>query len=91
MRVEVLEHRRRVLGIDHPDTIRAAANLAVTYRSQGRLEEAINLTVLAVELGMRVLGRQHPHTQHFVRVLLQNYADLGISNEAGGTKALLQS
>ena len=43
--VEVLEQRRRVLGMDHPDTIMAAANLAATYRAQGRYGEAEKLEV----------------------------------------------
>jgi hypothetical protein len=31
LKVEALEKDRRVLGIDHLDTVVAAANLAVTY------------------------------------------------------------
>jgi hypothetical protein len=41
----VLEIRKRVLGDEHPDTLTAIANLALTYGDQGRLKEAEELEV----------------------------------------------
>ena len=31
LEIEVLDGRNRILGVEHPDTIRAMANLASTY------------------------------------------------------------
>ena len=40
---QVLETRRRVLGEDHPDTLRSKNNLAVLLEQTGRREEAKRL------------------------------------------------
>jgi Tetratricopeptide repeat len=37
---DVLVRSRRVLGDDHPDTLRAQGNLAATLRSLGELDRA---------------------------------------------------
>ncbi|KAF2474439.1 uncharacterized protein BDR25DRAFT_166411, partial [Lindgomyces ingoldianus] len=34
--VQVMETRKKKLGADHPDTLTSMANLAPTYRNQGR-------------------------------------------------------
>ncbi|EGZ77168.1 hypothetical protein NEUTE2DRAFT_48528, partial [Neurospora tetrasperma FGSC 2509] len=36
--VQVMETRKAKLGADHPDTLSSMANLASTYRNQGRWE-----------------------------------------------------
>jgi len=38
-----MEKIGKILGVDHPHTIVAAANLVWTYRAQGRLDEAERL------------------------------------------------
>jgi hypothetical protein len=38
-----MEARSRVLGEEHPDTLMAMANLARTYRKQGRWKEVEEL------------------------------------------------
>jgi hypothetical protein len=40
MFMQVMDTRKRVLGDKHPDTLNSIANLAVTYRNQGRWTEA---------------------------------------------------
>src|SRR5437762_5447942 len=35
---EVLEKRRKILGVEHPDTLTSMNNLASTYRDQGRTD-----------------------------------------------------
>ena len=35
-----MELRKRLLGAEHPDTLTSMANLAETYRQQGRWNEA---------------------------------------------------
>ena len=36
---EVLDTRNRILGVEHPDTVRAVTNLAATYYCIGRYRE----------------------------------------------------
>ena len=46
----VMETTKRVLGEEHPDSLTSMANLASTYRGQGRLKEAEELDVLMESL-----------------------------------------
>ena len=57
-----METRKRVLGAEHPDTLTSMANLASTYRNQGRWKEAEELEVQVMETSLRVLGAEHPST-----------------------------
>lgn len=41
--VQVLDACKMKLGADHPDTMTGMANLSSTWKSQGRLNEAIEL------------------------------------------------
>ncbi len=43
--VVVLEKTKKVLGVNHPDTLRTMRNLASTYRCLGKLSEAEELEV----------------------------------------------
>ncbi|WP_415640918.1 tetratricopeptide repeat protein, partial [Skermania piniformis] len=52
----------RVLGADHPNTLASRHNLAYTYRSAGRLGEAIDLFEAVLTDSVRVLGADHPNT-----------------------------
>ena len=56
------EIRERVLGPEHPDTLGSRGNLAISYRTLGRAQEALKLDVVTLELMARVLGPEHPHT-----------------------------
>ena len=40
-----METSKKKLGVDHPDTLTSMANLASTYRNQGRWEVAEELEV----------------------------------------------
>jgi len=60
------------LGAEHPDTLTSMANLASTYRNQGRWKEAEELDVQVVEMSSRVLGAEHPGT-------LISMANLGVT------------
>ena len=51
-----METRKRVLGLEHPDTLTSMANLALTYENQGRWKEAEKLGMQAMETRKRVLG-----------------------------------
>ena len=47
--MEVEERRKKVLGAEHPSTLTSMANLASTYRNQGRWKEAEELEVQVME------------------------------------------
>jgi hypothetical protein len=62
LEAQALEARRRVLGAEHPDTLKSISNLALIYQDQGRLEEAELLRVQELETRKRLLGAEHPGT-----------------------------
>ncbi|KAH8758834.1 hypothetical protein BGZ57DRAFT_907136 [Hyaloscypha finlandica] len=51
-----METFKRVLGAEHPLTLSSMANLAATYRDQGRWKEAEDLDVQVIETRKRVSG-----------------------------------
>ncbi|PPR04731.1 hypothetical protein CVT26_012866 [Gymnopilus dilepis] len=63
LEVEVLEIRRRVLGPEHPNTLRSMHSLGVTYQWQQRWGEAKELLAKSAELSQKVMGDHHPLTQ----------------------------
>ena len=52
----------RVLGADHPQTLRSRGNLALAYEAAGDLGRAIPLLEQALADRERVLGADHPDT-----------------------------
>ena len=62
---QALENSRRVLGEEHPDTLKFMSGLAFVYLQQGRYEEAEPLSKKALEIRRRVLGEEHPDTPEF--------------------------
>ncbi|KAK2605986.1 hypothetical protein QQS21_003612 [Conoideocrella luteorostrata] len=59
---EVLEKRKRILGDEHPDTISAMGNLAITLGGQGKLDEAAQMQKEVLEKRKRILGDEHLDT-----------------------------
>jgi hypothetical protein len=59
---DTLTRYRRVLGNDHPDTLRSAHNLAVSLRALGEHEQARELGEDTLSRRRRVLGDDHPDT-----------------------------
>jgi non-specific serine/threonine protein kinase/serine/threonine-protein kinase len=57
---EILDARRRTLGEDHPDTIRALNNLAVCLIALRQYTRAEAALLRASELGQKVWGPAHP-------------------------------
>ncbi|KAK5673906.1 hypothetical protein LTS10_013321 [Elasticomyces elasticus] len=72
---------REKLGEEHVDTLRAMANLASTYRNQGRWKEAEELEVKVVDARSRVLGEEH-HTLSAITNLASTYRIQGWWKEA---------
>ncbi|KAF2690360.1 HET-domain-containing protein [Lentithecium fluviatile CBS 122367] len=60
--LQVMETSLRVLGDEHPSTLTSMANLASTYRNQGRWKEAEELQATELGICSRVLGDEHPDT-----------------------------
>lgn len=59
---QALEASRRLLGAEHPDTLKKMNNLAQTLQAQGELKEARMLKERVLEVSVRVLGKEHPDT-----------------------------
>jgi tetratricopeptide (TPR) repeat protein len=62
LREKVLEFSRRVLGQEHPDTLRSMGMLANTLMAQGDLNGAQELYEKVLEFSRRILGEEHPDT-----------------------------
>jgi tetratricopeptide (TPR) repeat protein len=71
--VQVLEQRRRLLGLDHPDTIIAVGELAVTYWRQGRHSEAEKLELEVLDRRRKTLGLEHLDTIMAIANLASTY------------------
>ena len=50
-----MDMRKKVLGAEHPDTLRSMANLACIYRDQGRWNEAEKLEIQVMDMRKKVL------------------------------------
>ena len=59
---DTLARRRRDLGEDHPGTLAAASNLAVSLRAAGEYQAARELDEDTLARRRRVLGEDHPDT-----------------------------
>ncbi|KAL2847247.1 hypothetical protein BJY01DRAFT_212762 [Aspergillus pseudoustus] len=64
-----METSKTVLGAEHPDTLTSMANLAYTWKSQGRVLEALALLKESCRLRHKVLGPDHPSTREAVNAL----------------------
>jgi hypothetical protein len=58
----VLADSERLLGDEHPNTLTARANLAVSYYQAGRTTDAITLQERVLADSERLLGDEHPTT-----------------------------
>jgi tetratricopeptide (TPR) repeat protein len=78
----VLEMRRKLLGIEHPDVATSLNNLAVLYYSQGRYSEAEPLYQQALEIRRKLLGTEHPDVAQSLHDLAYLYSSQGRYSEA---------
>ena len=58
----MIEISQRILGTEHPDTLKSMNNLALTYWSQGRQPEAEEMMAQVLKIRKRTLGTEHPDT-----------------------------
>jgi serine/threonine protein kinase/tetratricopeptide (TPR) repeat protein len=59
---DAIEIRRRVLGPEHPDTLRSMHALSRPLREQGQFAEAEKLQRQTLETQRRILGNENPDT-----------------------------
>ena len=62
LEIQVLDARNRILGVEHPHTIKAMAHLAATYRNLGKLKYAEQLEIQVLDASKIILGVEHPDT-----------------------------
>jgi serine/threonine protein kinase len=85
-----LNLRRRVLGPEHPDTLKSMSDLAIVYVDEGRYGQGEALHSQTLEIRRRVLGPEHPDTLKSMNRLVVVYDREGkyAEAEALGSQAL---
>ncbi|WRZ54751.1 tetratricopeptide repeat protein [Streptomyces sp. NBC_01314] len=73
---------KSIHGPDHPDTLGARSNLAVSYSDAGRIQDALDLRERVLADCERVLGPDHPATLTAVHNLANSYRDAGQVQDA---------
>ncbi|PON29870.1 hypothetical protein TGAM01_v201236 [Trichoderma gamsii] len=79
---KTLHYREKKLGNTHLDTIKAIAELAVTYYEQGRYSEAERLEIQVLDLRREILGDTHLDTIQAILNLAITYHKQGRYSEA---------
>ena len=78
----ILEIRRKVLGVEHPDYAGILNNLASSYLSQGEYAKAEPLLLEARDINKHVLGVEHPGYASNLNNLAGLYGSQGKSAKA---------
>jgi tetratricopeptide (TPR) repeat protein len=79
---KVMVARKRTLGEDHPDTLRAMHALANLNSEVGRQQEALELMEKVVAKTERTLGEEHLDTLRAMHNLAISYSEVGRRREA---------
>jgi tetratricopeptide (TPR) repeat protein len=77
-----LQVRQKTLGNEHPDSLIAMNNLAISYSDLGHRQEAMELREKVLEASQRTLGSEHPDTLGTMDNLANSYSYLGRRQEA---------
>ncbi|KIJ99879.1 hypothetical protein K443DRAFT_8078 [Laccaria amethystina LaAM-08-1] len=85
--IQVLDARNRILGVEHPDTIRAMGNLALIYYDLRNYTEAEKLEIQVLDARNRILGVEHQDTINAMRNLEVTYRCLAKYTEAEKLRA----
>ena len=56
---EVLDTRNRIVGVEHPDTVRDMVKLAATYYCPGKYREVEKLNIQILDARNIILGVEH--------------------------------
>ena len=70
-----IDIRKRILGLEHPETLVSMNIMAIAYFRVDRLEDAEKLHVQILEARKRVLGAEHPNTLSSMNNLATTYRD----------------
>ncbi|KAF8523906.1 hypothetical protein BU17DRAFT_85349 [Hysterangium stoloniferum] len=89
LRIQVVEGRDQILGSEHPDTLRARANLGVTYSQLGKWTDAEKLQVQILEAREQILGTDHSDTLRARAHLAITYGQLGRWTDAEQLEVLV--
>jgi hypothetical protein len=79
---QTLVARERLLGPDHPDTLRSRSDLAAAYREAGRTADAAPLVEQVLAARERIAGPDHPSTLAARNNLAVAYRAAGRAAEA---------
>ncbi|KAJ7260249.1 hypothetical protein C8J57DRAFT_1471841 [Mycena rebaudengoi] len=82
LEVVVLEKLRQTFGPEHPETLLAMGNIAITYRGLGKLTDAEQFEVVVLEQRKHIFGPEHLHTLIAMENLATTSRDLGKFTEA---------
>ncbi|KEY72933.1 hypothetical protein S7711_10212 [Stachybotrys chartarum IBT 7711] len=74
---EAVRMRQTAMGLNHPSTLISMANLASTYRNQGRWKDAEELEVQVMETSKTKLGVDHPSTLTSMANLALTFSNQG--------------
>jgi len=66
---QAVEIRQRVLGPEHPDTLKSMNNLAIVLWHEGHYADAEKLHRETLDIRRRVLGPEHPDTLNSMNIL----------------------
>ena len=67
--VKVLDARKRILGLEHQNTLNTMTNLAQLYDREGKSAEAERAYVEVLGLRQRVMGKDHPDSRQIMNNL----------------------
>jgi Tetratricopeptide repeat len=67
----VIELREKVLGPEHPDTLRSCFELAIRLRAQSETQEATAFAQRAAEGPRKAFGPEHPDTKKYEQLRQQ--------------------
>ena len=86
----VLQERKRILGMEHPNTLASLVNLSSAYRDVGRLAEAVKLAEETREQAVKSLTIEHPFALAAMNNLFVAYSAAARFEEATqvGTETL---
>ena len=75
--IQVLDARSRSLGEEHPGTISAMGDLAITYKNLGKYGHAERLQIQVLHMRKTLLGEEHSNTITAMGYLASTYDRLG--------------
>ena len=79
---QVVDARNKSLGAEHPDTIRAMANLAKSYQDLGKYFKAEKVEIQVLNARNSIFGAEHPDTFTAMADLAETYRALSRYAEA---------